>query len=229
MANTYRIGVIADTHVPEFLPTLPKSIASIFQGVDLILHAGDITGNEVLEELKLLAPVVAVKGDHDALDLPNKTVVEIGGKRIGLIHGRRPRWQELPGILSNELFGGRRFWWGGFQRQLIRSFDQVDAIIFGHFHRPYLARQNGVLLFNPGAIYHLTPERIHMRLPQTRSLLRRIYLRRRLHRKPEVPTVGLLTIEHGTIRAEILPLSEEEQQHERSESACLPYQIQERC
>ena len=39
--ETYRVGVIADTHVPEFLPALPEGIAGLFQGVDLILHAGD--------------------------------------------------------------------------------------------------------------------------------------------------------------------------------------------
>ncbi|HCF85527.1 MAG TPA: hypothetical protein DEV72_10015, partial [Ktedonobacter sp.] len=51
--NTYRVGVIADTHVPKSLPALPGEIAQRFQGVDLILHAGDVTGKEVLDELRL--------------------------------------------------------------------------------------------------------------------------------------------------------------------------------
>ena len=58
--DTYRVGVIADTHVPKSLPVLPEEISKLFQGVDLILHAGDITSKEVLDELRLVAPVVAV-------------------------------------------------------------------------------------------------------------------------------------------------------------------------
>jgi len=174
----YKIGVIADTHIPKFLSALPKRIACLFQDVDLILHVGDITNSEVLDELRLLAPVVAVKGDHDALDLPVKTVVEIGKARIGLVHGRRSVWRELPSMLSNELFTGRRFWWGGFQRQVMRAFSQVDAIIFGHFHRPYLSWHDDVLLFSPGAVYHLTPERAQAQLSKSPPLTRRVFLRR---------------------------------------------------
>jgi len=206
--ETYRVGVIADTHVPEFLPALPEGIAGLFQGVDLILHAGDITGKEVLDELTGLAPVIAVKGDHDKLDLPAKTVVEIGGKRIGLIHGRRPRWQELPGIISNEVLASRHFWWSGFHRQVLRAFQDVDAIVFGHFHRPYVGYHNNVLLFNPGGVYQLTPERAQAELSQPQPWLRRAYLLNARRRLPGIPTVGLLIIENGTIKAEILPISE---------------------
>ena len=206
--ETYRVGVIADTHVPEFLPALPEGIAGLFQGVDLILHAGDITGKDVLDELKALAPVIAVKGDHDELYLPAKTVVEIGGKRIGLIHGRRPRWQELPNIISNEVLASRRFWWGGFQRQVSRAFEHVDAIVFGHFHRPYIGYHDNVLLFNPGAVYQLTPERAKAELSQPQPLLRRAYLLNVCRRSPGRPSVGLLIIENGTIKAEIVPISE---------------------
>jgi uncharacterized protein len=203
----YRIGVIADTHIPEFLPALPAGIIQRFQGVDMIVHLGDITGAEVLDELKLIAPVVAVKGDHDALDLPQKTVIEVGSVRIGLIHGRRPRWQEAPSILSNLLFGSRRFWWGGFQRQVVHSFHLVDAILFGHFHRPYLAWHDGILLFNPGAVYLLTPETLQARFSQTPSFFQRIFLHRWRQSLPGIPTVGILTIEDGKISAEILPVS----------------------
>src|SRR6478609_3392280 len=82
--RVYRVGIISDTHIPEFLPALPPAVATCFAGVDLILHAGDITGLAVLEELRTLAPVVAVRGNHDRLDLPLKRRVEIGGARIGL-------------------------------------------------------------------------------------------------------------------------------------------------
>ena len=206
--TTMRIGVIADTHTPEFLPALPVGVKHIFQEVDVILHAGDITGKEVLDELRTLAPVIAVKGDHDALDLPVKTVVEVGGKRIGLVHGRRPRYQEIPSIIVNEIFTGNHFAWGGFQRQVLRFFQDVDAIVFGHFHHPYLAWHRNVLLFNPGAVYQLTPERIHMELSRSPSLLRRAYLLNTYRKVPGTPSIGLLTIKDDKIQAEILPISE---------------------
>jgi putative phosphoesterase len=204
---TYRVGVIADTHIPEALPGLPKEISRIFQGVDLILHAGDITSKAVLDELRCVAPVVAVRGNHDRLDLPRSTVVAVGGKRIGLIHGKRPGWQELPSIVSNEVFDGRPFWWGGFQGHALRAFQDVDVIVFGHFHRPYVAWQQNVLLFNPGAVYQLTPEDAAEELGRSQSLLRRVYLMNARRRRLIAPSVGLLTIEDGTIKADILPLT----------------------
>lgn len=203
---TIKIGVIADTHVPEFLPELPAGVKHLFQDVDLILHAGDITGQVVLDELKTLAPVIAVKGDHDSLSLPRQVVVEIGDTRIGLIHGRRPRWQELPSIMANEVFPGEHFGWGGFQRQVLRAFKQVDAIVFGHFHHPYLVWHHGILLFNPGAVYQLTPEQIRAELSRPQSLARRAYLLNAHRKVPGTPSVGLLTIEDGTIEATILPI-----------------------
>jgi putative phosphoesterase len=205
----YKVGVIADTHVPEFLAELPQEVLRLFEGVDLILHAGDITEMIVLDTLRTIAPVVAVKGDHDALnDLPRKTVIEIGNKRIGLIHGRRPRWQELPSIISNEAFPHHTFYWGGFHTQVLHKFEQVDAIVFGHFHRPYIGRHQGVLLFNPGAVYHLTSERAQVQLTQKQPFLRRLYLLNARRRLPIAPSVGLLTLEDDTIKAEILPLAQ---------------------
>src|SRR5260370_19074430 len=111
--DIYRVGVIEDTHVPEALSALPGEIAGLFQGVDLILHAGDISSKEVLDELRLVAPGVAVPGNHDRIDLPGRAIVEVGGKRIGLIHGHRSRWKELPSVISNEVFAGRPLWWAG--------------------------------------------------------------------------------------------------------------------
>jgi putative phosphoesterase len=201
----YRIGVIADTHVPEFLPALPKGVGQVFQGVDMILHAGDITGEVVLEELRAIAPVVAIKGDHDQLKLQERTVVECGGMRIGLLHGRRPRWQEAPSLFYNTL-SVKDHAWGGFQQQVVRSFDKVDAIVFGHFHHPYVGTHEGVLLFNPGAIYQPSPENVRARLMMTRLPWRRLYLQRSLRRPLRLPTVGILTIDEGAIKPEIIPL-----------------------
>ena len=62
------------------------------EGCDLILHAGDLSVPSVLDDLGQVAPVVAVRGDHDHLSglrLPKSTVVVAGGHRIGLTHGDR--------------------------------------------------------------------------------------------------------------------------------------------
>src|SRR5207237_9063949 len=93
-----RIGVIADTHCPEFLDELPTGVFEKLRGVDLILHAGDVGDHQTLERLRELAPVEAVRGDHDAKlrGLPLRRLVEVGGRRIAVIHGNRSRLLEEP-------------------------------------------------------------------------------------------------------------------------------------
>ncbi|HIQ05316.1 MAG TPA: metallophosphoesterase, partial [Anaerolineae bacterium] len=150
-----RIGLIADTHVPEFTPYLPPTVHEIFTDVDLILHAGDITGQEVLDELSEIAPTLAVRGDHDLLDLPRKRVVEVEKCRIGLVHGDRPRWKELPGTVWNLLFGHRWFLAPGFYVHARRQFtgEEVDCVVCGHVHHPFISQVEGVLVVNPGSTY----------------------------------------------------------------------------
>jgi putative phosphoesterase len=217
--DTYRIGILSDTHIPKYLPELPRAIPRLFQNVDLILHAGDITSSEALDELRSLAPVIAVGGDGDDPDLPAKTVVEIGRVRIGLIHGQRSWRQELPTRMAHEFFlghpRGNRFWWGGFRQWLLTTFSQVDAIVFGHYHRPYSVQHNGVLLFSPGAVYHLTPAFARAQLSRTRSWPQRAYLSSWLLRAAITPTtmtgpptVGRLTIRDRTIEAEVISVSD---------------------
>ena len=87
-----RIGVLADTHVGEFLGVLPQVVLDALEGSDLILHAGDLSDGSVIRDLERIAPVVAVRGDHDlpsAPRLPRRAVIQVGRHRIGLIHGKR--------------------------------------------------------------------------------------------------------------------------------------------
>ena len=83
-----RVGVVADTHSPEFLPELPRALLDRLRGVDLILHAGDVGGGETLRRLRDIAPVEAVRGDHDGgmKELPRCREVAIGGRRVVLVH-----------------------------------------------------------------------------------------------------------------------------------------------
>jgi len=130
-----RIGVISDTHVPSATRALPPVIFDIFEGVDLILHAGDIVEMSVLDELSALAPVEAVAGNMDGAELqmklPQKRIITAGTFTIGLIHGKYRI---------------------DIQKEMIRKeFGQVDVIVYGHSHHPHWEKINGVYFLNPGS------------------------------------------------------------------------------
>lgn len=187
-----RIGLIADSHVPHLARSLPQAVQRVFAGVDMILHAGDLTGPEVLKELEQIAPVHAVRGNDDiGVDyLPRRRVIEAAGKRIGLIHGDRPRWLELPGTTWNMLFGQRWFLAPRFYDYVCRQFEQdrVDCVVCGHLHRPYIGDVKGILVVNPGSTY--------------------LNILDRRTQPGQYVSVGLLEIVESTLRASIVPLPE---------------------
>lgn len=155
MAATARVGVIADTHVGEWVDRIPPAALEALAGVDVILHAGDLTDVAVLAELADVAPVVAVQGDHDraaGIVLPRSRVVEVAGVRIGLTHGRRWRPVEIAGAVLSILTG--RIVLLGFHRSLRRRFGRVDCIVHGHLHLPDVRWVRGVLFFSPGATHN---------------------------------------------------------------------------
>jgi putative phosphoesterase len=120
-----RIGVISDTH-----GLLRPEATEALRGSDLILHAGDICGFEVVEELREIAPVTAVRGnnDHDPWGsrLPETVTVEVGGVRIHMLH-------DLHELAIDPLAEG------------------VGVVVAGHSHQPLSERRGGVLHFNPGS------------------------------------------------------------------------------
>ncbi|MCB0206560.1 MAG: metallophosphoesterase family protein [Anaerolineae bacterium] len=142
-----RVGLISDTHFPTVATRLHPAIFQVFEDVDLILHAGDLTGPDVISILEQIAPVMAVRGDQDqGLDhLPVQQVLDLGGKRIGLVHGNRPRWLEWPGFTWNMFFGQRWFLAPRFYVSVVRRFEgeNVDCIVCGHVHRPRRERHPG--------------------------------------------------------------------------------------
>lgn len=146
--------MVADTHVGEVLPALPPEVPIALEGCDLILHAGDLTCMSVLDDLANIAPVVAVQGDHDRLagiDLPRERVVRVRGRRIGLVHGRRPRAVEMPAAALS--LARRRAVLLGLHRQMIRRLGPVDLVVHGHLHMPVDTEVGGVRVFSPGAVY----------------------------------------------------------------------------
>lgn len=122
------IGLIADTH-----GLVRGDVHVALAGVTLILHAGDVGGDDVLDELALIAPVEAVYGNTD---LPgNRRLAaaidrEIGGVRVHVSHGHEVGSPSPPRLLERYA---------------------ADVIVYGHTHRQLVAKADGRLVVNPGA------------------------------------------------------------------------------
>jgi len=126
-----RIGIIADTH-GLFDPT----IARHFQGVDHIIHAGDIGKRSVIEQLEAIAPVTAVSGNVDEYEksgFPTDAIIQLNGVRIAIRH---------------VVFEARKLTKEG-GAFLDRT--RPDICIFGHTHQPKSEWLGDTLLFNPGS------------------------------------------------------------------------------
>ena len=128
-----KIGVVSDTHATSFAE-VPDRILQALAEVDLIIHAGDFVVRDVLDGLKQLGEVKAVQGNMDSEELkqilPEKELLVIEGKRIGIIHG-----------------------WGspyGIDDRVGKMFEDVDIIVYGHSHYSQNEVKRGVLFFNPG-------------------------------------------------------------------------------
>ncbi len=132
-----KIGVLSDTHVPQRAPRLPQIILEAFAAVDLILHAGDLTTLDVLQELERIAPCHAVRGNMDGpglqRKLPEKKELKAEAIRLGLIHGH--------GMGVNPLQ----------KAQVELGSRHLDVVVFGHSHHPYNQVHRGCLFFNPGS------------------------------------------------------------------------------
>jgi putative phosphoesterase len=206
---TTRVGVIADTHCPEFVAQLPAGVARAFQDVDLIVHAGDVTGRSTLDELARIAPVEAVRGDHDRAltDLPAVREIVVEGVRIVVVHGQRARWIEEPNTLLWTLSLGYFMPNRGLPASLARRFPSADVIVFGHVHRPVERRIGNTLLFNPGAVHQWNAATARRRLGQRPGWFEWCWLQVARHlRRVEAPTVGILEIDSGRVVPRIMPV-----------------------
>ena len=204
-----RLGVIADTHCPEFIDELPSSVFTTLEGVDLILHAGDINAGSTIAALARIAPVQAVRGDHDRAlpDLPETRELTIEGKRIVLVHGQRTRWIEEPSTLLWTLSLGYFTPNRGLPRSLHRRFPDADVIVYGHTHRSHAQRVGGALVFNPGAVHQWNPTTTRRRLAQRPGWFEWCWLQvARFMRRYEAPSVGILEIDEGEVVPRIVGL-----------------------
>lgn len=187
------IGLVADTHVPQAADSLPQQVYSNFEGVDYILHAGDMHVIDVLDWLGEVAPVVAARGDgdhrisHTSRDssyrpiemisypgvpddprVKDAQLLDLEGLTIGLTHVfRNPK--ETP--------------WESLDAQMARVFQRhVDIVVCGHSHVAQIMRCGDVLIVNPGS----------PTLPN--GIL-------------DLGTIGILKIDRGVAEAEIIHLS----------------------
>ena len=130
-----RILVISDTHIPVAAQDLPQAVYDAVNGVDMILHAGDLIDVKFLDKLRSLKEVKAVRGNMDSqavqMQLNPKEIITIGKFRIGLIHG-----YGAPSEIINTVR---------------REFDKIDCLVFGHSHAAINMKKDGVLYFNPGS------------------------------------------------------------------------------
>jgi len=119
------IGVISDTHGLLRLEAL-VALAE----VEHILHAGDVGTIEILDELKKIAPVTAIRGNIDVYGecakLPATEMVELGGRLFYMLHS------------VHDL-------------DIVPKATGIDVVVSGHSHKPVIERENGVMYLNPGS------------------------------------------------------------------------------
>jgi len=133
-----KIGVLSDTHLREPTPEFKRMVEGYFKEVEKILHAGDFVDWSIAEYLSGQKELIAVCGNMDPYEIrrafPQKRIIELGGFKIGLIHG-----------------GGAPL---GIESRIRREFEKVDAIVYGHTHTPANHQSREIFFFNPGSPTH---------------------------------------------------------------------------
>ena len=132
-----RLALVSDTHLPRGARRLPEACVARLRAADLVIHAGDLVREEVLDALEALGPPVrAVHGnvDEPALQarLPAELVLDLDGVRLAIVHDAGPA--------------------RGRAARMRRRFPDAHAVVFGHSHIPlHEVAEDGLVLFNPGS------------------------------------------------------------------------------
>ncbi len=149
-----KIGLISDTHIPSMGPEPPRQVIEAFEGVDLIVHAGDLYTPACIEWLERIAPVEAATSyfSSNAEGAPRSgstLVLEREGHSIGVVH----KLELLP--IPDEIFPGSIAHYPpgkAIADELTEIFGQpVDIVVFGYTHEAMVETHQGVLFVNPGS------------------------------------------------------------------------------
>lgn len=136
-----RIGLIADTHMPGALEQIWPQVLEAFEGVDAILHAGDLHTLDIIHQLEEVAPVRVARGNGDVgiedSRLRDAWMVEFDAVRVGMIH-RFPSPQRRPDALADH--AARHF-----------GSTLPHVIVYGHTHYEALYEDDARLYINPGS------------------------------------------------------------------------------
>ncbi len=140
--STTRLGILSDTHMPGSLREMWRQVGAAFEGVDLILHSGDICHPLVLDQLERWAPVLAARGNNDLFPSGDERVndvqwLEVHGFRIAVVHDMEPEDQPIAELRRRYLKGA-----------------EADVLITGHTHFERLDWRDGVLQINSGSAVH---------------------------------------------------------------------------
>jgi hypothetical protein len=136
-----RIGILSDTHMPADRRELWSEIGAAFEGVDLVLHSGDIVHPVILDQCEQWAPVLAALGNND-FGMPDPRVkplqlLDIEGFRIAMVHDMEPEDEPIEEL--------RRKYLGG---------ERADVFVTGHTHFERMDFRDGVLQINSGSPVH---------------------------------------------------------------------------
>ena len=183
-----KIGLISDTHVPSMGKEPPSQVIRAFEGVELILHAGDVYTQSCIEWLERIAPVKSseswASSQREAAPRVSRPIlVEVDGHNIGLVHELQIT------ALADDVFPGaieRRLPAGA---SLAKSMEEifgkpVEIVVFGYTHLPMVETHQGILFVNPGsptmvgqvrkpgsvAVLELKPEGAEARIVELASL-----------------------------------------------------------
>lgn len=134
-----KIGIISDTHIPGSIPELWPEVRTVFKGVDLILHAGDLETTKVLDWLEEIAPVLAAEGNHDQglseydHRIEKKQFMDVEGFRLGMTH-----------IIDSWDLGAKK---------VVKTYlgELPDIVVCGDSHFEFIKWEDDMLIINAGS------------------------------------------------------------------------------
>jgi len=134
----YKVLILSDSHIHDRADEIPGEFMEIFASgsYEIVMHTGDLVDPDVLSLVKKLGErQYIVKGNMDYLDLPKQAVFEVGGVKIGVVHGDQVRPRGNIEALTR-----------------IAKTINVNVLVSGHTHAPFITEYKGVIHVNPGSV-----------------------------------------------------------------------------